>query len=183
MTPTPLTPRDKLHRLSDLASKTMRYWWLMLVISIVGGALSLGFATFRTKRYQSWATLFYQEQIQSQLMTPNREEVAQRNIGDRYRELLLARSQLEQILDYAKLDPFPETKDRTLEEIDELVSLSSCALSNCMSANMFNKQFEARVSARKFRKYVCTGPAAHGGGKMSGDENVGVEEHVENGKH
>jgi hypothetical protein len=32
MTPTPLTPRDKLHRLSDLASKTMRYWWLMLVI-------------------------------------------------------------------------------------------------------------------------------------------------------
>lgn len=114
MTPTPLTPRDKLHRLADLASKTLRYWWLMLTIAIVGGALSLGFATFRTKRYQSWATLFYQEQIQSQLMAPNREEVAQRNIGDRYRELLLARSQLEQILDDPKLDPFPTAEDREL---------------------------------------------------------------------
>lgn len=80
---------------------------------------------------------------------------------------------------------FPETKDRTLEEIDELVSLPSCvALSvSGISANVFNKQFESRVPARKFRKYQCTGAAAHGGGKLSGDEETRVEEHVEDAKH
>ncbi|HVK83157.1 MAG TPA: hypothetical protein VM513_03570 [Kofleriaceae bacterium] len=116
---TSMTPRDKLQRLVDLASKTLRYWWLTLLIAIVGGVLSLGFATFKTKRYQSWATLFYQERIQTQLMTPNREEVAQRGIGDRYREMLLARSQLEQIISDPKLDPFPEQQDRDVK-LDEL---------------------------------------------------------------
>jgi uncharacterized protein involved in exopolysaccharide biosynthesis len=73
----------------------MRYWWLVAVFAVVGGALSLSFAMLKTKKYQSWATLFYQERIQSQLLSPTREEVAQRNIGDKYRELLLARAQLE----------------------------------------------------------------------------------------
>ena len=41
----------------------------------------------------------------------------------------------------------PEIKNRTLEEIDEM--------------------FEARLPARKFRKYVCTGRSAPGaGGKV-----------------
>ncbi|KAK1761651.1 general substrate transporter [Phialemonium atrogriseum] len=56
---------------------------------------------------------------------------------------------------------FPETMNRTLEEIDEL--------------------FEAKVPARKFRKYQCTGPLArvHDEKVSSGDEKVRVEEEVE----
>ena len=107
----PVTPRDKLQRVGDLAKKTLRYWWLVAVFAVVGGALSLAFAMFKAKSYQSWVTLFYQERIQTQLMTPNREEVVQRNIGDRYRELLLARAQLERIITDPKLDPYPEEKD------------------------------------------------------------------------
>ena len=118
----PITPRDKLQRLVDLGRKTVRYWWLVALFAVAGGALSLAFALFKTKSYVSWATLFYQERIQTQVMSPTREEIAQRNIGDRYRELLLARSQLEQIVNDPKLNPFPdEDTDVAIDELRQRV--------------------------------------------------------------
>ena len=103
----------------DLGRKTGRYWWLIALFAVVGGALSLAFAMTRPRSFQSWATLFYQERIQSQLLSPGREEAAQRNIGDRYRELLLARHQLDQIIVDPALDPFPQEKDPDIK-IDKL---------------------------------------------------------------
>jgi uncharacterized protein involved in exopolysaccharide biosynthesis len=111
----PVTPRDRLQRLVDLGRKTWRFWWLVAVFAVAGGALSLAFAVLRPRNYLSWATLFYQERIQSQLLSPNREELAQRNIGDRYRELLLARKQLDQIISDPTLDPYPKESDRDLK--------------------------------------------------------------------
>ncbi len=111
----PITPRDRLQRLVDLGRKTWRYWWLVAVFAVAGAALSFAFALTRPRNFLSWVTLFYQERIQSQLLSPNREEMAQRNIGDRYRELLLARSQLEQILGDPTLDPFPKEIDPELK--------------------------------------------------------------------
>lgn len=116
---TAVTPRDRLQRIVDLGRKTLRYWWLIAVLGVVGAGLSLSFATQRPKKFQSWATIFYQERIQSSLLTPNREEIVQRNIGDKYRELLLARTQLAQIIEDPKLNPFPRTADPDLA-IDEL---------------------------------------------------------------
>src|SRR5262245_59214496 len=113
-----LTPRERFQRVLDVGRKALRYWWLVALFSLVGGALSLGFALLRPKKYQSYAVLFYQERIRSSLLS-NREEQVQRNIGDRYRELLLARSQLTQIVADPKLDPFPEEEDRELA-IDKL---------------------------------------------------------------
>jgi uncharacterized protein involved in exopolysaccharide biosynthesis len=115
----PITPRDRLQNLVDLGRKTWRYWWLVAVFAVVGGGLSLAFALTRPKAFQSWAVLFYQERIQTGLLSPNREEVVQRNIGDRYRELLLARGQLEQITMDPALDPFPKERDPDLK-IDKL---------------------------------------------------------------
>jgi len=111
----PITPRDRLQRLVDLARKTWRFWWLVAVFAVVGAGLSLVFAVTRPRNYMSWTTLFYQERIQSQLLSPNREEIAQRNIGDRYRELLLARRQLDQIINDPKLDPYPNERDPDLK--------------------------------------------------------------------
>ena len=116
---TPITPRDKLQRVTDLGKKTLRYWWLLALFALAGGALSLGFAVMKSKKYLSWSTMFYQERIQSSLMTPNREEMVQRNIGDRYRELLLARAQLETITKDPKLNPFPDEPDQEVA-IDDL---------------------------------------------------------------
>jgi len=111
---TPITPRDRLQRLVDLGRKTWRYWWLITVFVVVGVGLSLAFAVTRPKSFQSWTTLFYQERIQSSLVSPNREEIASRNVGDRYRELLLARNLLIQIINDPKLDPFPPGFDPDL---------------------------------------------------------------------
>jgi uncharacterized protein involved in exopolysaccharide biosynthesis len=113
-----VTPRDRLQRLVDLAAKTLRYWWLVVVFAIIGAGLSYAASVLRPHSYQSWAVLFYQERIQSSLLS-NREEQVQRNIGDRYRELLLARAQLLQIVDDAKLNPYPELGDPELA-IDKL---------------------------------------------------------------
>ncbi len=115
----PITPRDRLQSLVDLARKTWRYWWLVAVFAVVGGGLSLAFALTRPRAYQSWAVLFYQERIQTGLLSPNREESVQRGIGDRYRELLLARAQLQHIIGDPKLDPFPKEKDPDVK-IDKL---------------------------------------------------------------
>ena len=113
-----MTPRDRLQRLVDLGRKSMRYWWLVVVFAVAGGALSLTFALIRPKNYQSYAVLFHQERIRSSLLS-NREEQVQRNIGDRYRELLLARGQLAQIVNDPALNPFPDEDDVELA-IDKL---------------------------------------------------------------
>jgi hypothetical protein len=102
----PITPRDRLQRLVDLGRKTTRYWWLVAVAGFLGGVLSLGFALTRGHRYESWAVLFYQERIQSSILS-NRQEETIRNLGDRFRELLLARQQLLQIIHDPKINPYP----------------------------------------------------------------------------
>lgn len=107
---TAITPRDRLQRIVDLGRKALRYWWLIAILAVVGGALSMVFAMKRPKRFQSWSTIFYQERIQSSLLS-GREEVVQRNIGDKYREILLARAQLTQIISDPKLTPFPNEPD------------------------------------------------------------------------
>ena len=114
----PITPRDRLQRLVDLGRKAVRFWWLVALFAVLGGGLSFAFAMTRPKAYQSWATVFYQERIQSSLLQ-NREESTQRNIGDRYRELLMARDQLEQVIADKTTNPFPELKD-TEAAIDKL---------------------------------------------------------------
>ncbi len=113
-----MTPRDKLQRIVDLGSKTTRYWWLVAIFAVAGAVLSLAFVLLKPKKYQSHAVLFYQERIQTSLLS-NREEQVQRNIGDRYRELLLARSMLEVIINDKALNPFPDEADIDLA-IDKL---------------------------------------------------------------
>ncbi|MEO8843035.1 MAG: hypothetical protein ABI591_12660 [Kofleriaceae bacterium] len=95
-----------MSRLVDLGRKAVRYWWLIALFAVIGGALSLGFAMTRGKRFESAAVLFYQERIQSSILS-NRQEEVQRNLGDRFRELLFARAQLSQITNDPKLTPFP----------------------------------------------------------------------------
>jgi succinoglycan biosynthesis transport protein ExoP len=116
---TPISPRDRVLSAVALGQKIWRYRWLIAVFAVVGAALSLAFAFSRPDKFTSSATLFYQERIQSQLLSPGREEAATRNLGDRFRELLLARPQLGQIVADPSLDPFPDEPSRGLK-IDKL---------------------------------------------------------------
>jgi uncharacterized protein involved in exopolysaccharide biosynthesis len=120
-----ITPRDRLQRIVELAKKTLGYWWLIGAFALVGGALSLTFALTRPRRFESSAVLFYQERIQSSILS-NREEQVQRNLGDRFRELLLARQQLAQIISDPKLDPYPDVDpDVGVDKLRQAVKFES----------------------------------------------------------
>jgi uncharacterized protein involved in exopolysaccharide biosynthesis len=119
------TPRDRLQRLFDYAVRARRYWWLVAVFVLIGGVLSVGFAVTRKGKYQSTAMLFYQERIQTSVLQGRDGSTMQRNIGDRYRELLLARSQLAKIVDDPELNPFPDVlEDQSREVAIEMLRLS-----------------------------------------------------------
>jgi uncharacterized protein involved in exopolysaccharide biosynthesis len=105
------TPRDKLDRLADYAVKVRRRWWIVGIFIVLGGALSVAFAITRPHVYETSAVLFYQERIQTSLLQGRDAATMQRNIGERYRELLLARSQLSKIIEDPELNPFPDLYD------------------------------------------------------------------------
>src|SRR5688572_33199187 len=123
----PATPRDKLDRLLDYVRRARRYWWVVLLFILLGGALSVAFALTRPPLFQSGAVLFYQERIQSMVLQGRDAATVQRNIGERYRELLLARSSLTQIIEDPKLNPYPhlvqdDGPERAVEELRLAVS-------------------------------------------------------------
>ena len=93
------TPRDRLQRILDYGVRARRYWWVATIFVLLGAGLSVGFAVSRPSAYASTAVLFYQERIMTGLIQGRDAAVMQRNIGERYRELLLARSSLSQIIE------------------------------------------------------------------------------------
>lgn len=119
---TPATPREKLDRILQYVVRARRYWWLVAGLMVVGGALSIAFAMTRPKVYQSGAVLEYRERIQTALLQNRDVSTMHRNIGERYREILLARSSLVEIIRDPKLNPFPdivadEGEDAAVEEL------------------------------------------------------------------
>ncbi|MEZ4366437.1 MAG: hypothetical protein R2939_09140 [Kofleriaceae bacterium] len=68
--------------------------------------------------------LFYQERIQSSVVQGRQAEAVQRDIGDRYRELLLARSQLDKIVNDPELGFAAELAKQGPEELIEELRLA-----------------------------------------------------------
>lgn len=124
-----VTNRDRLDRIVDYFRKATRYWWLVGGLVVLGGVAATWFAQSRPRKYQSWSVVFYQERIQSTVLRGGSEQ-SLRNIGDRYRELLLSQTLLMQVIDDAKLNPYPELvkkqgKDAAVDALRLNVSFQS----------------------------------------------------------
>ncbi len=123
---TQTTPREKLDRLLQYVTRARRYWWLVVGLVVLGGALSVSVAVTQPKVYQSAAVLYYQERMQTSLLQNRDVSTVNRNIGERYRELLLARSSLVEVIRDVKLNPFPEVvesdgEDAAVEELRDSI--------------------------------------------------------------
>lgn len=122
LTPAAATPREKLDRILQYVMRARRYWWLVAGLMVAGGVLSFSFALTRPKVYESGAVLYYQERLQTSLLQNRDVSTMHRNIGERYRELLLARSSLIEIIKDEKLNPYPDVVKSEGEEaaVEEL---------------------------------------------------------------
>lgn len=132
------TPRDQLDRLLAFLRRSMRYWWLVAIITLVGSALVAALALRAKPKYLSEAKLFYNERISSSLLQ-GRDVIQQtRNLGDRYRELLLARPQLTKIITELNLLPEVVESDGLEVAIEELIQQIQFRV---RGTNMFHIQF------------------------------------------
>jgi uncharacterized protein involved in exopolysaccharide biosynthesis len=48
-----LTPREQIERILDLGRRSLRYTWLVAIITLVGGGLSVLLALSRPRQYES----------------------------------------------------------------------------------------------------------------------------------
>ncbi|HTJ44581.1 MAG TPA: hypothetical protein VL463_20895 [Kofleriaceae bacterium] len=119
------TPRDRLEHLLDYVRRAFRYWWVAAGLVAVGGALSVLYALKAPQVFQSQAVLVYQPKISSMVLSGREQETVQRNLGDRYRELLLSRKNLASIITDPKISPAPNAKsDDKIEEAIESLRLA-----------------------------------------------------------
>lgn len=112
-----LTPRDRLDALLDYVRRTLRYWWVAALMVVGGGALTTLYALRQKPLYASQSVLVHRQRIQAVVLGGRDAETEQRNLGDRYRELLLSRKSLSEVILDEAVSPFPKAKKP--EEIEE----------------------------------------------------------------
>ncbi|MBK9071778.1 MAG: hypothetical protein IPL79_12360 [Myxococcales bacterium] len=99
--------RDSVELIVGFVERLARRWPIVFSAFVVGAGLAVAFALIRAPEYRSSATLFFQERIQTSVLQ-GREAGTQRNIVDRYRELIFARENLGAIIDAAEINPYRE---------------------------------------------------------------------------
>jgi uncharacterized protein involved in exopolysaccharide biosynthesis len=104
------TPRDKFDLLVAFVRRTLRYWWLIGIITFVGGALAVMFALMQKPKYLSQAKVFYNERIQSSVLQGRDYGVNTKNLGYQYQEMLLSQTNMVQIIE--KLNLFKKVRDK-----------------------------------------------------------------------
>lgn len=115
-----LTPRDQIERILDVVRRATRYTWLVVVVTVVGGGLAVLFAMSRPHQYESETVLLYREMI-SQSVLQGREVVQSANVlSSRYKEMLLARSNLIEVVKQFKLLPDTVAEEGEVAASDEL---------------------------------------------------------------
>src|SRR5262245_60500677 len=101
-------PRAGLELYYDYVRRMRRYTWVVLLFLVLGAGGAAVTVLARAPRYESSASLFHQERISTAVLQGPQMAAVQRNMGERYRESLLARSSLVSIIEDTKLNPYPD---------------------------------------------------------------------------
>ncbi|HKA89864.1 MAG TPA: hypothetical protein VKE22_19520 [Haliangiales bacterium] len=116
MSKSPLIASDYLQPVVRLMRRTVRFWWVALAAFVVGMGATFAAMELRAKQYRSEAVVYYQEGLQ---WTAN-EGMSTRRIGQRLKDMLLARAQLAKLIDELGLYPQLVKAGRTGDAVEEM---------------------------------------------------------------
>lgn len=114
------TTRDQLERVLDVLLRTTRYLWLCAAITLVGGAIAVGFALTRPHQFESEVVLLYREMIAQSMVQDREVHVAAAALASRYREMLLSRQNLKKVVEELGLYPDVVAGEGSLAAADAL---------------------------------------------------------------
>jgi uncharacterized protein involved in exopolysaccharide biosynthesis len=111
------TARDRLDRMFAILRRSLRFTVPALLLFLLGGAASVGYAFVRKRVFKSETLILYREGIRSTDIIGG-EEVGDRahKLGLRLKEMVLSRTRLEQIVKEFNL--YPELPE--IDAVDEL---------------------------------------------------------------
>lgn len=101
--PPDATARDQFDRLIAIGRRALRYWWLVGGIAALGGGLAVMFALAQKPMFESETVLLYREVIPTSVIQGRDVSQSTRNLASRYREMLLARGQLQKVAEEFEL--------------------------------------------------------------------------------
>ncbi len=120
MTEGPKTSRDQLTSLIDLLKRAMRHAWIAALITIVGAGLSVVFALSRDPSFASETVLLYQEKISQSVLQGRDVARGGRTLSARYKEMLLSRTNLSEVVEEFALYPDTVKSQGTVAAAEKL---------------------------------------------------------------
>ena len=109
---------EQLGALSAFMRRALRFWPVLLVSLLVGGAAFAAFQYFREPRFRSETVILYVEKGNTD--QPGESSEAQRGVTLRLKELLMSRPSLERVI--SRFDLYPELRRRygMVDAVEEL---------------------------------------------------------------
>jgi uncharacterized protein involved in exopolysaccharide biosynthesis len=117
----PRTARDRIDRALAILLRTRRFVVPAVILVLVGGAASFGYAMVRKRVFKSETLILYREGIRSADIIGGEDQGDRAGkLGARLKEMVLSRTRLEQIIKEAKL--YPELVDERgmIDAVDEM---------------------------------------------------------------
>lgn len=105
MSVTPRTTREQLTAIVDVFRRSLRHFWKVCVLVVIGAGLSILLAMNLKQLYQSETILLYQEKISQSILQGKDVARSSRKQSARYKEMLTARRTLSKIVDEFALHP------------------------------------------------------------------------------
>ena len=113
--------RDRLDRMISILGRSLRFYRMALLTVALGGALSVVYAVKRPRVYKSETLILYRETIRTSAL--GEESVSgdpARKLGMRLKEMVLSRTQLQQIIEEFKLYPAIVDDRGYVDAVDEM---------------------------------------------------------------
>lgn len=111
---------DQLHRLLSLFRRSFRHFWKGVLVCVLGALIAVGMALVRKRIFISEATVLYRQSIDPSVISNEERRATANDIGARLRELIMARPQMQRLIEKYKLFPKTVAQRGYMEAVDLL---------------------------------------------------------------